>query len=375
MLIATDCFLPRWDGISRFLSEVIPSLSQEYDLTIIAPDFGKHAQSFDVKIVKFPTYKWMVGDIKIARPDISKIGRLVSDADIIFNQTLGPIGIHAVRRAIRCKKPVIAYIHSIDWELFSKSIKHGSGLVRWATRAYQRKVYNKCQLLLVSSEETSRLFDESGITTKKKVVHLGVNITRFCPPQFKDKAKRDVGLNPRHTIIGFVGRLGREKDVPTLRRAFDMVKKDHPNTRLLVVGSGVPEEERKIAGDDIIMPGMTENVIPYLQAMDIFVLPSLTETSSLATMEAMACGLPVIATPVGSIKEYVEPGVNGFTFPRRSAKTLAHRLDLLLKDSQLRMRMGKAARSAAIRKFRWFETSREIKKAVAEVMKVSSEEI
>lgn len=350
-------------------------MSQEYDLTVVAPDFGRHAQNFDARIIKFPTYKWSVGDIKIARPDISRIAKLVDETDVVFNQTLGPIGIHAVRRAIRCKKPVIAYIHSIDWELFSKSIKHGSGLVRWATRSYQRKVYNKCQLLLVSSKEIARLYEDTGITAKKRVVHLGVNITRFCPPQFKDKAKRDAGLNPRHTIIGFVGRIGREKDVPTLKRAFDMVKKDHPNSRLLVVGSGVPEEERKITGDDVIMPGMTENVIPYLQAMDIFVLPSLTETSSLATMEAMACGLPVIATPVGSIKEYVEPGVNGFTFPRRSAKILAHRLELLLDDPQLRMRMGKSARMAAIRKFRWFETSREIKKAVAEVMKESSEEL
>lgn len=370
MLITTDCFLPRWDGISRFLSEILPSLSQEYDVTVLAPDFGRHPQNFDAKVIKFPTYGWKVGDISIARPDTSKIAKLVKESDIVFNQTLGPIGIHAVRRAIRHKVPVIAYIHSIDWDLFSNSIKHCKGIVRWGTMAYQRRIYNRCRLLLVSSSEVARTFENAGITTPKKVVRLGVNITRFCPPQSKEKAKRDIGLNPRHVIIGFSGRVGREKDVPTLKRAFEMVRKDHPNTRLLIVGSGVPEEERKIAGDDVVMPGMAEDVVPYLQAMDIFALPSLTETSSLATMEAMACGVPVISTPVGSVREYVEPGISGFFFPKRNSKTLAHRLSILIGDPSLRSRMGKAARQTAIKRFRWFETTREIKKTVAEVMKV-----
>lgn len=57
--------------------------------------------------------------------------------------------------------------------------------------------------------------------------------------------------------------------------------------------------------EDVILTGSTRNVLKYLQAMDLFVLPSLTETSSLATMEAMACGLPVVVTKVGYLKYYI----------------------------------------------------------------------
>jgi glycosyltransferase involved in cell wall biosynthesis len=106
--------------------------------------------------------------------------------------------------------------------------------------------------------------------------------------------------------------------------------------------------------------GATDNVVPYLQAMDVFVLPSLTETSSLATMEAMACGLPVIATPVGAIKDYIENGVNGFLFPRRDVDALAGKLDALLKSPKARDAVGKAARETIAQRHTWEQVAQKI---------------
>ena len=86
-----------------------------------------------------------------------------------------------------------------------------------------------------------------------------------------------------------------------------------------------------------------ENVVPYLHAMDIFVMPSLTETSSLSTLEAMQCGIPVIATPVGHIKEYVESGYNGFLFPRQNPGILMEKIKTLVDNPALRKKLGNNA--------------------------------
>lgn len=372
MLISTDCFLPRWDGVSRFLAEIIPSLSGEFDLTVVCPNFGA-APKVKAVLIRFPTFRWRVGDINIAKVNSKQIKRLVEESDIIFNQTLGPIGISVLQHAHRQGKPVICYIHSIDWELFSRGIRFGRNVVWHLTRWYEAFLYNRSALILVPSKEVREVFKDSGIKTPAKVVPLGVNIAQFCPMISKEQAKREIGVNPRKVVIGFSGRIAREKDLFTLKEAFDGVAKQHPNLQLLIVGKGLVSEERRLAGPRVIMAGMVNNVSPYLQAMDVFVLPSLTETSSLATMEAMACGVPVISTPVGRVKEYVLPGVNGYLFPQGNVDILTGHISSLVGNKELREKMGSAARQTALKKFRWFETTREIKKAVWCVLKQRGE--
>ncbi len=78
--------------------------------------------------------------------------------------------------------------------------------------------------------------------------------------------------------------------------------------------------------------------------MDCYVLPSLTETTSLSTLEAMSCGLAVFATRVGYIKNYIKEGENGYLFPKKNAYLLSKKLELVAKDEKLRARLGKKAR-------------------------------
>jgi glycosyltransferase involved in cell wall biosynthesis len=107
--------------------------------------------------------------------------------------------------------------------------------------------------------------------------------------------------------------------------------------------------------------GLKEDVVPYLQAMDIFVLPSLTETSSISTIEAMSTGLPVVVTPVGILKEIIEKEKNGFLFPKGSVDSLVQVLDRLIADENLRKTAGRNARITIKNHFSWVKTSRKIK--------------
>ena len=114
--------------------------------------------------------------------------------------------------------------------------------------------------------------------------------------------------------------------------------------------------------------GFVDNVVPYLQAMDIYVLPSLTETSSLSTLEAMSAGLPVIATCVGAIPDYIISNKNGILFNPRDVDFLIKIIVDLYVHKELGDKLGKNARETAS-KFKWEDTIKKIKYAFDKELK------
>jgi len=122
LLITTDCFLPRWDGIARFLYEIIPRIKDDFDITVVAPDFkGEKIEFSGVKIFYIKS-RFRVADIDVSFPSKKMLKNLVKQNDVIFSQTIGPIGSLSVKIAKKNKKKIVTFVHSIEWELFSKSI-------------------------------------------------------------------------------------------------------------------------------------------------------------------------------------------------------------------------------------------------------------
>ena len=126
----------------------------------------------------------------------------------------------------------------------------------------------------------------------------------------------------------------------------------------MVLGKGIEIKEVFQDTKDIIFFKDLNNIQEYLKAMDIYVLPSLTETSSLSTMEAMSCGLPVISTRVGAVPEYIDGKTNGLFFPKKNYKLLAKKIIKLCKNPELRTTLSKNARSTILKKFNWNNTSK-----------------
>ena len=366
LLISTDNFLPRWDGIARFLSEIIPRLKDKFEITIVAPKFKGKAPSYKgVKIIRIPLSGTQFGDYPPAKFEYKKIEEIVKENDVVFNQTIGPIGLAAILTAKKHKVPVVSYIHSIEWDLFSKAVKHFKGVIHKTSRALARYCYKRCKLLILPSPDVARIIKENGINAKTKVVKLGTDVAKFIPPMDKNKAKNKIKINPRYKVVGFCGRIGREKDIPTLYNAFSKLAKLRTDIKLLIVGSGLKETEKLLLEEkNIILTGSKDNVVPYLQAMDIYVLPSLTETTSISTLEAMACGLAVIVTPVGYVKHYIKDNKNGLFFPKKNAGILAKKINLLLKSEKLRLKLGETARKTVVKQFSWAKTVNDLEKAL-----------
>ncbi|MFC1753268.1 glycosyltransferase family 4 protein [Thermoproteota archaeon] len=365
LLIATDSFLPRWDGISRVLKEILPFLARKYDLTLMVPNFpGKKHDFPGVKLVKFPLMNFKIGDYTPPKPSIKKIKQLIKESDIVWGQTIGPIGAVSMYYAKKYNKPLLAYIHSVEWELFSKSLKRFQRTVSVSIKLMVTSLYNKCDLLLVPSETTKQVLQQRGIKANKEVVHLGVDVDRF-KPEDKEKAKKKIGISEDKIVIGYLGRFGREKDLATLYKAFKSLNAEFKEIKLLLVGGEkAPLEEFCKSFENIKVVSSTDTPEIYYQAMDIYVLPSLTETTSLTTLEAMSSALPVVCTPVGHIPNYVEHKVNGFIFPQQSAERLTIILRMLIKDEKLRERLGVKARKTVLTKYSWKKTAEELQEAI-----------
>lgn len=362
LLIATDNFPPRWDGIGRFLTEVVPRISEYFDITIVAPDHGAFEMT-GVKLVKIPVTKFFkFGDFNLPKFKYFKIKKLVLENDIVFIQTIGPIGYSALNVAKKFHKPLAAFMHSIESELVPNAL---SGIMKKYSysliRKFMSNAYNKCDLLMVPSEGIAELIHWQGIDKRTEVVHLGTNTQKFIPAYKKVEAKKILGLNPDEIIIGYHGRISREKDLRTLLRAFIRLQSRYKNIRLMIVGDGLAEIKAMLKKrEGVLLIGPQNDVVPYLQAMDIYALSSLTETTSLSTLEAMSCELPVVATSVGYIKEYITSGINGFLFSKEDIYSLAKILEKLIVTPSLRASIGKSARKTVVDNFNWDITAKKI---------------
>ena len=190
----------------------------------------------------------------------------------------------------------------------------------------------------------------------------GVDTERFCPGTDKPRAWMPPAFQSAQLLlIGTVGRIQPIKDQATLLRAFSMMIANQPQLRqtlrLVIVGDGPLLDELKALAQSLNIadatwfPGALKNVPDVLQALDVYVQPSLNEGISNTILEAMACALPVVATAVGGNIELVEDGVCGRFFAPRDTEALMQCLLQYATDAPLREAHSSAARQRAVERF------------------------
>lgn len=185
----------------------------------------------------------------------------------------------------------------------------------------------------------------------------GVDVDRFAPGP--DALRQTLGISRRAPVIGFVGRLTRDKGVPELIDAFDEVLAAVPAARLLLVGwfdrshDALSEQLRKriLAHPRITCTGYVEDTAAWYRAMDVMVLPTWREGFPNVVLEAAATGIPVITTMSTGSRDAVLPEVTGLLVPPGYPRAIAESLLRLLRHPQERLRMGRAARAWMIERF------------------------
>ncbi len=210
------------------------------------------------------------------------------------------------------------------------------------------RVFRRADIVTAPTPRAVRLLREQGLDGTILPVSCGLDLRRFAQPP---AARADDGLR-----VLFVGRLDAEKNVDVLLRALPLRPERLPITAEIVGdGSrrGELEELARALGvaDRVVFHGLVSDqaVLDAYARCDVFCMPGTAELQSLATMEAMAAGKPVVAADAMALPHLVRPGLNGLLFPPGDVPALAAALGVVLSDPEARMLMGDASREIIAR--------------------------
>lgn len=278
-------------------------------------------------------------------------------------------GLLAMRRWLKANKADVINTHSStdSWlvALASVGLSHPATIVRTRhisapipDNASTRWLYKSATQHIATTGELLReqLIKKNGYPPSQITsVPTGIDTEHFVPGD-KTAAREKLNLPQDAKIIGIIATLRSWKGHQYLLDAFAHLADQ--NTRLVIVGDGPQHTalqtritELKL-NDRVTMPGNQRDVLPWLQALDIFVLPSYAnEGVPQAILQAMLCGLPVISTPIGSILEAILPEQTGLIVEPKNAQQLQEAIHRLLLDPELCKTLGSAARTRAQEKF------------------------
>lgn len=195
------------------------------------------------------------------------------------------------------------------------------------------------------------LADGIGNETKYETIHSGIDLNRFNPSNIESKdKKRDWNIDPADKVVGSITRLSEQKAPTDFIRMAKEILKNNPKVSFLLVGDGPLKDEiqnlinRLQISKKVIMTGLRHDIPELLAIMDVFVLSSLWEGLPRVFPQAMAMGLPIVATNVDGAPEAIKDGVNGFLVPPKDFIALAKKTLQLIEDPELARKMGEHGR-------------------------------
>ena len=219
-------------------------------------------------------------------------------------------------------------------------------------RSYLPPFCSAVDLVVSPSTGMVDVLRKLGVTCPIEVVPNGVELDRYL--QECEDCRPDFGFTPKELLLIYSGRLGPEKNLDFLLRAFAGVAEAVEEVHLLIIGSGPEEEDLKKLAAEIGIAnrvhffGMVayESMPLYLAMSDVFVTASVTEVHPLSVIEAMASGLPALGIHSVGVGDTIEDGITGYLASQNQA-AFAAKLTRLCIDRDLRLKMGLEARKAS----------------------------
>jgi glycosyltransferase involved in cell wall biosynthesis len=341
--LVTHFFPPHIGGIENVAEEQCKRLSKlGYQVSVLTST--KHTQNEHrrdgIQVFSYPVLS-LPERVGLPYPvPLFKSYRIFTDAirrcDIVHVHGHPYISSYlACKIAKKYKKPLILTQHNtfIDFQSWLNMLEH---LNDWLVGSVVLK--DADSVITVSRKTMEYVLELGADKSKTSVMYNGVD-QNFFYPRNKEKSRDKLGLPKNKALILTVRRLVYKNGLDTLIESASLLAREYPNLLLLIIGNG---PDRLFIANRIRQLGVNENVrlvrfVPdkllplYYNAADGFVIPSSSgEGLPLVLLEAMACGLPVIATTVGGTPEIIKDGVNGFLVPPRDQRALAQTISKLL---------------------------------------------
>ena len=358
-----QAYLPHVGGAERQLAALAPLLSAQGVEVMVLTRRYQDWKPFEM-IDEVPVYRLPIPGPKAAASlsytvsGIRLLGRLRPDV-IHAHELLSPATTAILARRLY-RIPVVAKVLR-------------GGAIGDLAKLRRNRLLGQLRLLLLRqnidafiaiSEEIERELEQTGVGGERRFrIPNGVDTTRFAPldPGEKAKLRAKLGL-PHGPLALFTGRLVPEKRLDQLVEIWSQVRSRHPQATLIIAGDG-PEASRlkAQAGPGVHMLGLVEDVRPYLQTADLFVLPSAYEGLSNALLEAMAAALPVVATAVGGARDLIRSRENGWLVPPDRPEELKAALLSILSNPQQAALFGRQARQTVIEAYSLETTARKLR--------------
>lgn len=296
------------------------------------------------------------------------------DAPLVGIEDRGPWDLRVPWRMLKlCRSRRVAVWHGHDyksnalglilrrfWPMKLASTVHGWGVVEGRTPLYykiDRLCLRRYQRVICVSEDLLGTCVAAGVPAERCVVVANaVDCEQYARRLPADEAKRRLGFDPGRLLVGSVGRLSDEKNFDGLIRAVDRLLREGLDLDLVLVGDGPQRDalrtlvEELGRRDRIHLLGYRSDTIELYQAMDAFVLASLREGLPNVVLEAMAMGVPVVATRVAGLPGLIEHEADGLLVDPGDGDQLASALARLVQDAGLRERLAAAGRQTVEQK-------------------------
>ncbi len=345
--------------VIAFLRAHIVALAADNDVTVITNTADPERISADVRGVR-------VISIPFARPiapmlDLQCLARLTrvfhrERFDLVFSVT--PKG-GLMAMVSGCLARVPSRIHMFTGQVWATRTGLGRILLKFADRLIARCATN----VLADSASQRQFLIDQGITNDRHSAVLasgsisGVDAVRFRPSvEARQAVRRSLGVAEDAVVLLFVGRLNRDKGVLDLAAAFSALSASIPDCVLLIVGpdeAGLRHEVEVLVGAaaQLHFVDFTDHPEHFMAAADVFCLPSYREGFGTVIIEAGACGLPVVASRIYGLTDAVVEGETGLMHEAGDVGGLVDVLAQLVRDADLRARMGRAGRGRATNEF------------------------
>jgi glycosyltransferase involved in cell wall biosynthesis len=342
----TETFLPKTDGIVTIICLLLDHLTKRnIETVIVAPKMGieryQATRVIGVPGVTFPLYP----ELRVGPPTLNtyqEVKRFQPDVVHLIHPAL--IGIPGLWMGRHLKVPVVASFHL---DLARMAHHFNIGFVEPAVDYLTKAVFNAADYSLAPSRPVYDYMTHIGIQNVG-LWKRGVDAEKFNP-RYRNADMRHILSNghPEDVLLLYVGRLSNEKQLDHLKPVLERV----PGARLALVGDGPAREDLQS-----LFSGLPVNFVGYLRgealsqayaSADMFVFPSAMETFGLVVVEAMAAGLPVVASRVGGVRDVITEGLNGYSYDSGDIPALVESVRRIASDRSRMAQMGLAARAFA----------------------------
>lgn len=341
--LLAESFLPHMNGVTGSVLHVLRHLAEAgHETLVIAPKSGDvtadlhGARTELLRSVPLPSYP----EVRVVFARAARLGALLRDFDPDVVHLASPfvLGWQGLAAADALRIPSVA-VYQTDVVAYSQKygLPHATALVA----GHVARLHRRATLTLAPSSASTRQLEGLGVDRIRRWGR-GVDAVRFAPEHRDDAWRAEVAPNGER-IVGYVGRLAPEKQVDDLRALADV-----PGTRLVIVGDGPSRPALERAIPDAVFTGHLSGAA-LAQAMagfDVFVHPGESETFGQTIQEALASGVPVVATGVGGPLDLVRSSVDGWLYRPGDLDDLRARVADLVGDESKRRAFARAAREA-----------------------------